>query len=166
MESLFWLCPQVCGKMGLFAVKTTKSQEETVADMIISRELSDVHAALAPEEMSSYVVVEAEAAGIVERAVDEIPHAQKVVQGGGMSMSEIEHFLEETSDVEGVSEGDVVRITNGPYQGEKAQVQRVDDSKEQVTVNLYEATVPIPVTIRGDQVRVLDSEERKTARDA
>ncbi|PSQ38418.1 transcription elongation factor Spt5, partial [Halobacteriales archaeon SW_12_71_31] len=25
---------------------------------------------------------------------------------------------------------------------------------------LYEATVPIPVTVRGDQIRVLDSEER------
>jgi len=29
-----------------------------------------------------------------------------------------------------------------------------------VTVELYEATVPIPVTVRGDQIRVLDSEER------
>jgi hypothetical protein len=26
-----------------------------------------------------------------------------------------------------------------------------------VTVELYEATVPIPVTVRGDQIRVLDS---------
>jgi transcriptional antiterminator NusG len=25
---------------------------------------------------------------------------------------------------------------------------------------LYEATVPIPVTVRGDQIRVLDSDER------
>jgi len=33
-------------------------------------------------------------------------------------------------------------------------------SEDQVTVELYEATVPIPVTVRGDQIRVLDSEER------
>jgi transcriptional antiterminator NusG len=32
--------------------------------------------------------------------------------------------------------------------------------EDQVTVELYEATVPIPVTVRGDQIRVLDSEER------
>jgi len=44
--------------------------------------------------------------------------------------------------------------------GEKAQVQRIDEGKDQVTVELYEATVPIPVTVRGDQIRVLDSEER------
>ncbi|MFB6138155.1 MAG: KOW motif-containing protein, partial [Halobacteriaceae archaeon] len=48
----------------------------------------------------------------------------------------------------------------GPFKGEKAQVQRIDEGKDQVTVELYEATVPIPVTVRGDQIRVLDSEER------
>ena len=29
-----------------------------------------------------------------------------------------------------------------------------------MTVELYEATVPIPVTVRGDQIRVLDGDER------
>ena len=34
--------------MGMYAVKTTASQERTVADMIMNREESSVHAALAP----------------------------------------------------------------------------------------------------------------------
>ena len=48
----------------------------------------------------------------------------------------------------------------GPFKGERAQVQRIDEAKDQVTVELYEATVPIPVTVRGDQIRVLDSGDR------
>ena len=36
----------------------------------------------------------------------------------------------------------------------------VEEKGGSVTVELYEATVPIPVTVRGDQIRVLDSEER------
>ncbi len=145
--------------MGIFAVKTTASQEETVADMIINREEPSIHAALAPDSVTSYVMVEAEDDSVFERILDEIPHARGVVQGQ-TSMAEVEHFLSPTPDVEGIAEGDIVELVAGPFKGEKAQVQRIDEGKDQVTVELYEATVPIPVTVRGDQIRVLDSDER------
>ncbi len=145
--------------MGIYAVKTTASQEQTVADMIMNREESSVHAALAPDSVTSYVMVEADDESVFERVLDEIPHARGMVQGQ-TSMAEVEHFLSPTPDVEGIAEGDIVELIAGPFKGEKAQVQRIDESKDQVTVELYEATVPIPVTVRGDQIRVLDSEER------
>ena len=145
--------------MGIYAVKTTASQEQTVADMIINREESSIHAALAPDSVTSYVMVEADDDSVFERILDEIPHARGVVEGQ-TSMAEVEHFLSPTPDVEGIAEGDIVELIAGPFKGEKAQVQRIDEGKDQVTVELYEATVPIPVTVRGDQIRVLDSEER------
>ena len=145
--------------MGIFAVKTTASQEETVADMIINREEKSIHAALAPDSVTSYVMVEADEEAVFERILDEIPHARGVVPGQ-TSMAEVEHFLSPTPDVEGIAEGDIVELIAGPFKGEKAQVQRIDEGKDQVTVELYEATVPIPVTVRGDQIRVLDSDER------
>jgi len=145
--------------MGIYAVKTTASQEETVADMIINREEPSIHSALAPDSVTSYVMVEADSESVFERILDEIPHARGVVPGQ-TSMAEIEHFLSPTPDVEGIAEGDIVELVAGPFKGEKAQVQRIDEGKDQVTVELYEATVPIPVTVRGDQIRVLDSDER------
>ncbi len=145
--------------MGIYAVKTTASQEQTVADMIIAREEPKVHAALAPDSVTSYVMVEADDAAVFDRILDEIPHANGVVEGQ-TSMAEVEHFLSPTPDVEGIAEGDIVELIAGPFKGEKAQVQRIDEGKDQVTVELYEATVPIPVTVRGDQIRVLDSDER------
>ena len=145
--------------MGIYAVKTTASQEQTVADMIIAREEPKVHAALAPDSVTSYVMVEADNAAVFDRILDEIPHARGVVEGQ-TSMAEVEHFLSPTPDVEGIAEGDIVELIAGPFKGEKAQVQRIDEGKDQVTVELYEATVPIPVTVRGDQIRVLDSDER------
>jgi transcriptional antiterminator NusG len=104
-------------------------------------------------------MVEADDSSVFGRILDEIPHARGVVEGQS-SMSEVEHFLSPTPDVEGIAEGDIVELIAGPFKGEKAQVQRIDEGKDQVTVELYEATVPIPVTVRGDQIRVLDSEER------
>ena len=145
--------------MGMYAVKTTASQERTVADMIINREEADIHAALAPDSLTSYVMVEAEDHAVLERVLDEIPHARNLVPGES-SITEVEHFLSPKPDVEGIAEGDIVELIAGPFKGEKARVQRIDEGKDQVTVELYEATVPIPVTVRGDQIRVLDSDER------
>ena len=145
--------------MGMFAVKTTASQERTVADMIMNREESAIHAALAPDSLTSYVMVEADDYAILERVLDEIPHARTLVPGES-SIAEVEHFLSPKPDVEGIAESDIVELIAGPFKGEKARVQRIDEGKDQVTVELYEATVPIPVTVRGDQIRVLDSEER------
>jgi len=145
--------------MGMYAVKTTASQERTVADMIMNREEAEIHAALAPDSLTSYVMVEAEDHAVLERVLGEIPHARNLVPGKS-SIAEVEHFLSPKPDVEGIAEGDIVELIAGPFKGEKARVQRIDEGKDQVTVELYEATVPIPVTVRGDQIRVLDSEER------
>jgi len=38
-------------------------------------------------------------------------------------------------------------------------VKRVDELHEEITVELFEAMVPIPVTVRGDNVRVLRKED-------
>jgi transcriptional antiterminator NusG len=35
----------------------------------------------------------------------------------------------------------------------------VDVAKEEITVELFEAMVPIPITVRGDHVRVLSKDE-------
>ena len=150
--------------MPIFSVKTTASQERTVADMLAEKEMPEIQAVIAPDQLTSYVMVEASDGSVFARVLDEIPHARGVIQGGSgpaeSPFSEVEHFLSPTPDVEGITEGDLVELIAGPFKGEKARVQRIDEGKDQVTVELYEATVPIPVTVRGDQIRVLDSEER------
>jgi transcriptional antiterminator NusG len=62
------------------------------------------------------------------------------------------------STVVGIREGDLVELVAGPFKGEKARVQQIDQGKEEITVELVEAMVPIPVTIRGDHVRVIEKE--------
>jgi len=43
----------------------------------------------------------------------------------------------------------------GPFRGETAKVTHIDDTKEEITVELFESVVPIPITVRGEQVRVV-----------
>ncbi len=145
--------------MGIYAVKTTASEKTTVADMLGERDNPGIFSVLVPSDVTAYVLVEAENENVVQRAIDRIPHAHSMVEGE-TSMAEVEHFLTPKPSVSGVNEGDVVEIISGPFKGEKARIKRIDTASEEVTVELHESTVPIPVTVRGDHIRVLDSEER------
>ena len=153
-------------KSAIFAVKTTANQERSVANMIAMvtrKEQLDIRSVLVPEELKGYVLVEAPMLEIVEQAITNIPHAKAVVRGAS-SIAEVQHFLAPKPTVTGISEGDIVELTAGPFKGEKARVKRIDEAKEEITVELSEAMVPIPVTVRGDIVRVLSKEERGVTR--
>jgi transcription termination/antitermination protein NusG len=153
-------------KSAIFAVKTTANQERSVANMIAMvtrKEQLDIRSVLVPEELKGYVLVESPMMEIVEQAITNIPHAKAVVRGAS-SIAEVQHFLAPKPTVTGISEGDIVELTAGPFKGEKARVKRIDEAKEEITVELSEAMVPIPVTVRGDIVRVLSKEERGVTR--
>jgi len=157
---------QEAPKSAIFAVKTTANQERSVANMIAMvtrKEQLDIRSVLVPEELKGYVLVESPMMEIVEQAITNIPHA-KAVGRGASSIAEVQHFLAPKPTVTGISEGDIVELTAGPFKGEKARVKRIDEAKEEITVELSEAMVPIPVTVRGDIVRVLSKEERGATR--
>ena len=147
----------------VFAVKTTANQERSVANliaMVARKENYDIRSILVPEELKGYVLVESPMHEIVEHAIQNIPHAKTVVKGAS-SIAEVQHFLAPKPVVTGISEGDIVELISGPFKGEKARVKRVDHAKEEITVELSEAMVPIPVTVRSDIVRVLSKEETR-----
>lgn len=145
----------------IFVVKTTANQERSVAGMLAQtarKENLDVRAILAPDELKGYVLVEAPDSGVVELAIQTVPHARAVVKGQS-SLAEIMHFLTPKPTVTGITEGAIIEVTSGPFKGEKARVKRVDEGHEEITVELFDAVVPIPITIRGDTVRILRKEE-------
>ena len=53
-----------------------------------------------------------------------------------------------------ISKGDVVELVSGPFKGEKARVIKIDTNKDEVTVELTEVAVPIPVTIKANTIKV------------
>jgi len=58
-----------------------------------------------------------------------------------------------------VGVGDLVEISMGPFKGSRAKVIRVDEQKEEVTIELIESTVPIPVTVKVDAIKVIEKKE-------
>jgi transcriptional antiterminator NusG len=145
----------------IFAIKTTSKQERTVADNIlkaIDTKQTDVNvtAIIVPNELKGYVLIETpEKMNRVEQLVELVAHARTVIKGE-TSLAEVGHFLIPKPVVSGIEEGTIVELIAGPFKGEKAVVKRVDAAKEEITVELYESVVPIPITVRGDNVRVVE----------
>ena len=151
---------QATARQSVLAVKTSIGHEKTVADSIASRAKPKpigVFAILSPATIRGYVFVEAMNTDTLRDVVKGVRRTRGIVKGE-TSFAEIEHFLTPKPIVSGIIEGDIVELIAGPFKGEKARVQKIDESKEEITVELFEAMVPIPVTIRGDHVRVLEKE--------
>jgi transcriptional antiterminator NusG len=159
----------------VYAVKTTAKQEQAVANLVESairdKDKSEhgIKAILVPEELKGYVLVEASFPEHVEQIIQSIPHAGGLVKVKKdkdeyvireTKLEEVEHFLTPRPSVTGIEEGSIIEIVSGPFKGEKARVKKVDETHEELTIELFEAMVPIPVTIRGDSVRVLSKEEK------
>ncbi|RLG31639.1 transcription elongation factor Spt5 [Methanosarcinales archaeon] len=144
----------------VFVVKTTANQERSVANILAQlaqRDHYDIRAILVPDELRGYLLVESGDRDELAQAVQMVQHARSLVQGES-SIEEVEHFLTPKPTVTGISVDSIVELISGPFKGEKARVKRVDEAHEEITVELFEAMVPIPVTVRGDHVRVLKRE--------
>jgi len=144
-----------------FAVKTTANQERVVAnlmEMAARKHDYGIYSILAPKELRGYVIVEAETPDDVIKAIRGLPHVRGIVKGE-IKFAEIEHFLTPKKAAEQIKEGDRIEIVSGPFKGEMAIVKRVDEAKNEITVELVDAVVPIPVTVKADHVRVIDKKE-------
>ena len=145
-----------------YALRTTIGQERNVANMIYSRigKLGvGIYSILVTPELRGYIIIESAGNTEIEKALPGISHVRGVVEGE-MELGEIEKFLEPVSTVAKVNLGDVVEFTAGPFKGSRARVTKVDETKEEITVVLFEATVPIPVTVAGSDIRVIVKEEK------
>ena len=74
---------------------------------------------------------------------------------------EIEHMLEQVKVQVNIQKNDIVEIISGPFKRENAKVTRIDQAKEEVVVELLEAAVPIPITVKLDSVKVIRSESKE-----
>ncbi|AMM54261.1 transcription elongation factor Spt5 [Pyrococcus kukulkanii] len=147
----------------IFAVRVTQGQEENTARLIYSKVRTynlPIYAILAPSKVKGYIFVEAPNKSAVDEAIRGIRHARGVLPGE-IPFSEIEHFLEEKPAVSGLEPGDIVELISGPFKGEKAKVVRVDEAKDEIVVELIGAIVPIPVTVRGEYVRLISKRQKE-----
>ena len=154
----------------LYILKTTMGQEQKVASEIQARlsgtgSLQDIQGeifgVLCAPMLRGFVFVEASALHHVEKLIGRaggrttpLKNCRKVLPGTS-PLGDVTPYLEPKAATAGIEEGDIVEIRVSSFKGQRARVTNIAENKEEVTVELFDALIPIPVTIRADQVRVI-----------
>jgi len=145
----------------IFIIKVTTNKEERVIDMIADRAQKknlNVFSVLRPHGLRGYVLLEAEDRESAEEAAFDLPYVKGII-GKTISYEEIKNMIEPSVSTISIKEGDIVELIAEPFKKEKAKVIRIDKQKEEVVVSLLGAVVPLPVTVKLDNVKVIRREE-------
>ena len=161
----------------IFSLRTTVGQEDLVIDIVSSKvrkEILNIYSISVLPGLKGYILIEADNEITVQRAIIDVPS----IKGGGVvglnkrkhtiggitetesyynviKIEELSNLLEAKPLMQTIKEGQKVELIAGPFKGEKARVIRVNPAKEEVTVELLEAAVKIPVTIHAEHIRIL-----------
>src|SRR3989338_1231502 len=143
-------------------IRTTSGRENTVLESVsskITKGAIPVKSLLYTEEIRGYIFIEGDINDI-EAGIKSIPHVRGLINKA-VPIEQLERFLiPEKMEIK-VELGDIVEIIGGPFKGEKGKITRVDDTKEEITVEFLEAAIPIPVTISMNSIRMYEKKKKK-----
>ena len=145
----------------IFIIKVTTNKEERAVDMIaerITKKDLNVFSVSRPHGLRGYVLLEAEDRDSAEEAVFNLPYVKGII-GKTIGYAEIKNMVEPSMESITIREGDIIEMIGTSLKGEKAKVTRIDKQKEEVVVSLLGAVVPLPVTVKLDNVKVIRREE-------
>ena len=147
----------------IYVVKVTTNKEEKAIDMIadkVKKKNIDVYAIVRPHGLRGYVLLEAPDRENAEEAVFNLPYVKGIIPKV-ISYEEIKSMLEPVAADINIEKDDIVEMIAEPFKKEKAKVVRVDKSKGEAVVSLLGAAVPIPVTVKLDNLRVIRREDEE-----
>lgn len=148
---------QSVSKTHIFALRTTANREDQVMDFVSSnaaKKKLEVFSIIRAHGMRGYIFVEAGARADAEQAAFNVPYARGILSKE-IEYREIEHMLEQVKKEVNIMKNDIAEIISGPFKREKCKITRIDKAKEEVVVELLEAAVPIPITVKMDAVKVI-----------
>lgn len=147
----------------IFALRTTANREDQVMDFVVSnaaKKKLEVYSVIRPHGLRGYIFLEAASRSDAEQAGFSVPYARGLLPNE-IHYSEIEHMLEQAKAEYNIKKNDIVEIISGAFKREQAKVTRIDKTKEEVVVELLQAAVPIPITLKIDTVKVIRREKEE-----
>jgi len=151
----------------IFIVKVTTNKEDKVCGMISEKAIKKnvaIYSVIKPHGLKGYIILEAADKDSAEEAAFNLPYVRGIIKKM-VSYDEVKNMLEPRVEDYNIEDGDIVEMIGQSFKGEKAKVTRVDKAKGEIVVSLLGASVPIPVTVKIDSVKVIrrekDSEEEE-----
>ncbi|MEK6800813.1 MAG: transcription elongation factor Spt5 [Nanoarchaeota archaeon] len=147
----------------IFIIKVTTNKEEKAIEMIAQRARKkslNVFSLVKPHGLKGYVILEALDRDSAEEAAFNLPYVKGII-GKTLEYAEIQSMLEPKIEEINIEVGDIVEIIGQTFKGERAKVTRLDKQKGEAVVSLLGASVPIPVTVKIDNVKVIRREKEE-----
>lgn len=144
----------------IYVIKVTTNKEDRAMDMIIERVQKKSLQTLSvfrPHGLRGYLFLEALDRETAEESAYDLQYVKGII-GKTITYEEVKNMLEPSVAEMKIEKGDIVEILAEPFKKEKAKVLRVDKQKEEAVVTLLEAAIPIPVTVKLDNVKVIRRE--------
>ncbi len=147
----------------IYVIKVTTNKEDRALDLIedkVKKKNLPVYSLARPKGLRGYIFLEAPEREVAEEAAFNLPYVKGII-GKTISYEEIKNMLEPKVAEIKIEKNDIVEIISEPFKKEKAKVMRVDKAKGEAVVTLLQAAIPIPVTVKLDNLRVLRREEKE-----
>ena len=145
----------------IYIVKVTTNKEDKALEMIadkVKKKKIGIYALARPHGLRGYIFLESPDHKHAEDAVFNLPYVKGII-GETVTYDKVKQMLEPVAADIKIEKNDIVEIISEPFKNEKAKVVRVDKIKGDCVVSLLGAAVPIPVTVKLDNIRVIRREE-------
>lgn len=146
-----------------FIVRVTASQEKITSDILqnkVAKGHPDIYAIIMPYGMRGYIIIEAANEIACRNLILNEPHVKGMLPKP-LDEAELERMLESRQTVQEINLNDVIEFFAGPFKGYKAKVIKADAAKDEITVELMDVAVPIPVTTKASRARVVQKADKE-----
>lgn len=135
----------------IYIFRVTTGQEKIVSQMLEKKSRAQklaIYSILVPENVKGYLFVEAATENDAVHLAQKTRHVKGILKQH-IDLSEIDKMVKaEKPAALTIELGDIVEIKSGAFKGDKAKVIKIDDNKDELTVEFMDMAVPIPTTIK------------------
>ena len=145
----------------IHTIRVTSGQEKILSEILMKKaraEKLDVYSIVHVDTVKGYLFVESNDENTVVKLIQKVKHVKGFLKKE-VTLQEIETLVKaEKKPALTIEPGDTIEMSSGPFKGERAKVLKIDEAKDQITVELIEVAVPIPVTVKIKMVKLFMKE--------
>ncbi|MEK6848578.1 MAG: transcription elongation factor Spt5 [Nanoarchaeota archaeon] len=151
-----------------FIIKVTTNKEDKALDLItekVNKRKIGISSIARPHGLRGYLILESPDRESAEEAVFDLPYVKGII-GKTVSYDEIKNMLEPKVEQIKIEKNDIVEMIAEPFKKEQAKVIRVDKQKGEAVVTLLGAVIPIPFTVKLDNIKVIRRDSAESGEDS
>lgn len=146
----------------IFTIRVTTGQEKVVSGILAKKakkEKLDIYSVVSIDNVKGYLFIESEDENNAVKLIQRVRHVKGLLKTP-VSIEEIKKLIDVSEEQRiSIEIGDVIEMISGPFKGEKAKVVKVDENKEEITGELIEVAVPIPITVKSKTVKLFQKKK-------